>query len=134
MPTARHDGERAHAAIAPWILVPSAADALAFYTDAFGVVDIERHGDPDRELQVAQLWIGGADFWIQTDPDTTHGARADPPVRMILSVDDPDAVFARAVAAGALVVNPIYEGHGWRIGRVVDPFGHHWEIGRPLDA
>jgi PhnB protein len=134
MPPARRDGERAHTAIAPWILVPSAAAALAFYKDAFGVVDIERHGDPDGELQVAQLWIGAADFWIQTDPATSPGAQADPPVRMILSVDDPDAVFARAVAAGALVINPIYEGHGWRIGRVVDPFGHHWEIGRPLDS
>jgi PhnB protein len=134
MPAAGREGERAHTAIAPWILVPSAADALAFYKDAFGVVDIERHGDPDGELQVAQLWIGGADFWIQTDPGTSPGTQADPPVRMILSVDDPDAVFARAVAAGALVINPIYEGHGWRIGRIVDPFGHHWEIGRPLDS
>jgi PhnB protein len=134
MPAGRRDRERAPTTIAPWILVPSAADALAFYKEAFGVVDIERHDAPDGELQVAQLWIGGADFWIQTDPSTSPGTQADPPVRMILSVDDPDAVFARAVAAGALVVNPIYEGHGWRIGRIVDPFGHHWEIGRPLDS
>ena len=55
------------------------------------------------------------------------------PVRMILSVDDPDAVFARAFGAGATVVNAMYEGHGWRIGRVADPFGHHWEIGRRLE-
>jgi PhnB protein len=53
---------------------------------------------------------------------------------MILSVDDPDAAFARAVTAGALVINPVYEGHGWRLGRIVDPFGHHWEIGRRLDT
>jgi PhnB protein len=53
---------------------------------------------------------------------------------MILSVDDPDAVFARAVGAGATVVNAMYEGHGWRIGRIADPFGHHWEIGRPLKS
>jgi PhnB protein len=120
--------------IAPWIEVPNATEALAFYRAAFGAVDLESHRDPDGVLQVAQLWIGGADFWIQTDPSTSPGTQADPPVRMILSVDDPDAVFARAVAAGALVVNPIYEGHGWRIGRIVDPFGHHWEIGRPLDS
>ena len=132
MPAARRDGERAHTAIAPWILVPSAADALAFYKDAFGVVDIERHGDPDGELQVAQLWIGPTSG-SRPIPIPAR-AQADPPVRMILSVDDPDAVFARAVAAGALVINPIYEGHGWRIGRIVDPFGHHWEIGRPLDS
>jgi PhnB protein len=51
---------------------------------------------------------------------------------MILTVPDPDAVFAAALKAGASEVYPVTEGHGWRIGRVVDPFGHHWEIGRPL--
>jgi PhnB protein len=51
---------------------------------------------------------------------------------MILAVDDPDALFDRAVVAGATVVAPMYEGHGWRIGRLRDPFGHHWEIGKPL--
>jgi PhnB protein len=53
---------------------------------------------------------------------------------MILTVTDPDAVFARALAAGALSVIAVEEAHGWRLGRVVDPFGHHWEIGRPLVA
>jgi hypothetical protein len=45
-------------------------------------------------------------------------------VRMILTVDDPDSVFARAVAAGATEVAPISEDYGWRIGRIADPFGH----------
>jgi PhnB protein len=53
-------------------------------------------------------------------------------VRLILTVKDPDAVFARAISAGATEVYPVSEGHGWRVGRVVDPFGHHWEIGRPV--
>jgi len=43
-----------------------------------------------------------------------------------------DAVFARAVAAGASQVYAVTEEYDWRLGRVVDPFGHHWEIGRPL--
>jgi PhnB protein len=51
---------------------------------------------------------------------------------MILTVEDPDSVFAQAVAAGGSVVAAVSEGHGWRVGRVADPFGHHWEIGRPL--
>jgi PhnB protein len=51
---------------------------------------------------------------------------------MILSVDDPDAVFLRAVGAGAVVVADMYEGHGWRIGRITDPFGHDWEIAKRL--
>ena len=51
---------------------------------------------------------------------------------MLVSVEDPDRVFERAVAAGASVVAPINEDHGWRIGRVADPFGHDREIGRRL--
>jgi PhnB protein len=51
---------------------------------------------------------------------------------MVLTVSDPDAVFAQAIGAGAAVVQPVSEGHGWRVGRMADPFGHHWEIGRPV--
>ncbi len=51
---------------------------------------------------------------------------------MLLLVDDPDAAIARAAAAGATVVSPAQDEHGWRLGRVADPFGHHWEIGKPL--
>jgi PhnB protein len=53
---------------------------------------------------------------------------------MLLIVEDPDAAIARAVAAGATEVYPASEEHGWRLGRIEDPFGHHWEIGKPLGA
>jgi PhnB protein len=51
---------------------------------------------------------------------------------MLLVVEDPDAVCKRAVAAGAKQVVPMAEGHGWRLGRILDPFGHHWEVGRQV--
>jgi PhnB protein len=51
---------------------------------------------------------------------------------MVMIVEDPDAAFARAVAAGATVVWPVANQYGWRLGRIADPFGHHWEIGKPL--
>jgi PhnB protein len=51
---------------------------------------------------------------------------------MVMTVEDPDGVFERAVAAGATVVWPVGNQYGWRLGRVADPFGHHWEIGREL--
>ena len=51
---------------------------------------------------------------------------------MVMVVDDLDAAFAKAVAAGAVTVWPVGNQHGWRRGRVVDPNGHHWEIGKPL--
>ena len=53
---------------------------------------------------------------------------------VIFTVADPDAMFAKAVAAGAREVVAVKEDYGWRLGRVVDPFGHHWEIGCPLEA
>ena len=117
--------------IAPWISVHDAAAALGFYTAAFGATELERLED-DGLVVVAQLAVDGADFWIQTDPDATAEAIASSPIRMILTVDDPDAVFARAIAAGATEVAPVAEDYGWRIGRVADPSGHHWEIGRRL--
>jgi PhnB protein len=118
--------------IAPWITVPNGNDALAFYKAAFGAVDVERHVDESGMLQVAQLWIGGADFWIQTDALAHVGVDRNPPVHMILSVDEPDIVFGRALAAGAIEFNPMNDAYGWRIGKVADPFGHVWEIGRRL--
>lgn len=48
------------------------------------------------------------------------------------TVPDPDGMFARAIDAGAREIAPVNNAHGWRLGRVVDPFGHHWEIGPPL--
>ncbi len=61
-------------------------------------------------------------------PETLGGGT----VRMVMVVDEPDGAFAKAVAAGATIVWPVQNQHGWRIGRVVDPFGHHWEIGKPV--
>ena len=85
---------------------------------------------------MARLAVDGAEFWVADEspqhqnfsPESLGGGT----VRMILTVSDPDAMFARAVAAGARVVTAMTNAYGWRLGRVADPFGHHWEIGRPL--
>ena len=116
--------------IAPWLSVPDAPAAVAFYAAGFGALERERLEDGGRVV-VARLVIDGAEFWVAEDP----GVAPDPgggPVRMIVTVEDPDALFARAVAAGASEVFPVGEDHGWRAGRLADPFGHHWEVGRPL--
>ena len=120
------------ASIAPWLSVRGATAAVAFYEAAFGAVQVYRMDDGAGQVVVAHLAIEGADFWLQEDPESSPEA-ANRPIRMILTVDDPDSWFARAVAAGATEVAAVYEGHGWRIGRIADPFGHHWEIGRPLE-
>ena len=111
--------------------------AIAFYEEAFGARVVYRVGGTDEhESVVAQLAVGVASFWVADEspehanfaPETLGGGT----VRMLLVVEDPDAVIAQAVAAGAREVYPAEEAHGWRLGRIEDPYGHHWEIGRPL--
>lgn len=114
--------------IAPWLSVPDAAAAVDFYTRALGA-DVRERLEHDGVVQVAGLAIGDAEFWVQHEPGLEIG---DAPVRMIVEVDDPDTLFAQAIDAGGNEINPVGEGHGWRIGRFADPSGHHWEIGRRL--
>jgi PhnB protein len=121
------------ARIAPWLSVDDATQAVAYYQRAFGTVEVERLEEEPGRVVVAHLSIGEATFWVQQDPDTSPPALSGrSPVRMILTVADPDTVFEQAIAAGATEVGAVSEDHGWRIGRVTDPFGHHWEIGKPL--
>lgn len=120
--------------IAPWLCVRGGARAVDFYKSAFGAKELSRIGEGDSV--VARLSIDGAEFWLSDESPEHHNYSPESlggiTIRMILTVADPDAVFARAIKAGAREVYPVTEEHDWRIGRVVDPFGHHWEIGRPL--
>ncbi|MGD0097576.1 MAG: VOC family protein [Terracidiphilus sp.] len=121
--------------IAPWLSVRGGARAVEFYKSAFGAAEVYRIEDPDGNV-VARLSVDGAEFWL-SDESPGHGnlgpeSGGRNAVRMVLTVSDPDAVFAQAVRAGASQVQAVSEGHGWRVGRVADPFGHHWEIGRPV--
>ena len=112
------------------------AKAVEFYKAAFGAGELFRLDNDSGEV-VAQLSVGEAQFWVADEspenlnfsPQSLGGGS----VRMVMVVDDPDAAFARAVAAGAGVIWPVADQpYGWRVGRIVDPFGHHWEIGKPL--
>jgi len=118
--------------IAPWLSVRQATEAVGYYKAAFGAVEWYRLEDDAGNVIVAQLAIGEADFWLQEDVDSSPDSQGCRSVRMILTVDDPDSAFEQAIAAGATEIYPISEDHGWRIGRLADPFGHHWEIGKPL--
>ena len=122
------------AGIQPELWVDDAPAAVAFYEAAFGAVVLHRVG-PGADI-VAQLAVDEAVFWVTTaDPGRRRlspRAAGGTTGRTLLVVDAPDAVTARAVAAGAARVAPVADEHGWRLGRVTDPFGHEWEIGRPL--
>ncbi len=126
---------RVPVSVAPMLSVRNGARAVEFYKAAFGATEVYRMEDPSGAV-VAQLAVAGAAFWLSDEspehgnfsPQTLGGGS----VRMILTVPDPDSMFAKAIAAGAGEVSAVEEAYGWRVGRVVDPFGHHWEIGRPL--
>lgn len=136
MSTDAGSGTSIASSIAPMLSVRGGARAVAFYQAAFGAAEVYREEDPGGAV-VARLAIAGAEFWLSDEspehgnfsPESLGGGSA----RVILTVPDPDAAFAQAVAAGAQVVFAVEEAYGWRVGRVVDPFGHHWEIGRPLE-
>ena len=122
--------------ISPMLSVRNGTKAIEFYKAAFGAVELFRAGDATQGV-VAQLSVEGAEFWLADEapqyfnfsPETLGGGS----VRMVMIVDDPDAVANRAIAAGATVIWPVADQeYGWRTGRVADPFGHHWEIGKPL--
>ena len=124
-------------AIAPLLSVRRGASAIDFYKRAFGATEVHRIEDEKGEV-VARLSVERAEFWLADEsPDHSNFSPeflGGSSVRMILIVDNPDSVFERAVAAGAIIVCPVSDQpYGWRIGRVVDPFGHHWEIGKPLN-
>jgi PhnB protein len=120
--------------IAPWLSVRDVSEALDYYTRAFGAEERYRLADDDSgRIMVAQLAIGEADFWVQEDPDASPPDDGGP-VRIIVTVEDPDAAFARAVSAGGRELHAVSEDHGWRIGRFCDPFGFHWEFGKQLPS
>jgi PhnB protein len=117
--------------------VRKGAKAIEFYKAAFGAGELFRIDAEDGAV-VARLSVEGAEFWVADEspenlnfsPETLSGGT----VRMVMIVSDPDVAFERAVSAGATVVWPVSNQYGWRLGRIVDPFGHHWEIGKPLDG
>jgi PhnB protein len=129
--------QAAQPGVSPELSVRRGREALEFYKAAFGAVEIYRVGGTEEDEEVvAQLMVGNTSFWVSDEspsnknfsPESLGGST----VRLLLIVQDPRSVVARAVAVGATEAVPVEEEHGWLLGRIEDPFGHHWEIGKPL--
>jgi PhnB protein len=123
--------------LTPMLTVRDAANAIAFYQRAFGALEVAPRVTAPSGQIVAQLAIDGQRFFVVDENPAAYNlspqSLSGTSVRLNLVVDDPDAVAARAVAAGATVVFPIADQpYGMRQGRVADPFGHHWLVGRPI--
>lgn len=122
--------------IVPFLTVANGMQALEFYTAGFGATVAVRYSRPDGGI-TAKVMIGNAEVWIGDEepafdnrsPATIGGN----PVRLILTISDPDTLFSRALAAGATQICPVTTEESWKIGKLMDPFGHIWEIGHPLD-
>jgi PhnB protein len=129
------NGQMPQTSISPMLSVRRGAKAVEFYQLALGAEVVFRIDAPDGAV-VARLSVDGAEFWVSDEspahqnfsPETVGGGT----VRMVMVVEEPDAVFDKAVAAGATVVSGMADQYGWHLGRVADPFGHHWEIGKPM--
>ncbi len=122
--------------LAPMLSVRQGKRAVEFYKAAFGARELFLIESPEGDV-VAQLGVGASEFWVADEspehlnfsPESLGGSTT----RMVLIVENPDAAFQTAIAAGAKEIVPVEDKeYGWRVGRVVDPFGHHWEIGKPL--
>lgn len=119
--------------IAPWLTVRSSFKAIDFYKKAFNAEEVYRL-EMGGEDMVVRLSIGDSEFWVSNGASEYKEAEflGGGTIRLILTVPDPDALFAQALKAGATQLFAVGEDHGWRLGRLVDPFGLNWEIGRPL--
>ncbi len=119
--------------LSAYLTVRQAAEAIAFYKEAFGATELFRLNTPDGKIAHAEFKIGNSIFMISdenpgcgsTSPETLGGS----PVTLHLYVTDADTVFSDAVKAGAREKMPL-ENQFWgdRMGKVVDPFGHQWLI------
>jgi len=121
--------------IVPWITVRDGEAAVNFYKAALGAIEVYRLDEFGAGV-VVRLAINGAEFWLSDGVDDATNQTPESvgggTIRMILTTADPDAVFEQALKAGASIIFPVSEEHGWRLGRLADPFGLHWEIGYPL--
>jgi PhnB protein len=118
--------------VVPYLAVDGAARALAFYAEAFGARERMRLDAPGSKVGHAEIEIGEgvvmlADAWPEARFVAPSGEEVS--VSLHLYVEDADAAFARAVAAGATVVQPVEtKFYGDRMGTVRDPFGHRWHL------
>ena len=133
--------ERKPSPLTPHLVVSDAAAAIDFYKRAFGAQELSRHVAPDgKRIMHAALRINGADIMLNDDfPEYGHGKSTTPealggsPVTLHLQVQDADAAFNQALAAGAKVKFPLADQFwGDRYGQVTDPYGHVWSIGAAI--
>lgn len=121
--------------VTAYISVKGAEDAIEFYKNVFGAKETGRLTMPDGSIGHAELEIGDSKImiaeeneqWGNLSPQTIGGT----PVSLCIYVEDVDAVFAKALQAGAKITGEMVvkdQFYGDRTGGITDPFGHQWSI------
>jgi PhnB protein len=127
-----------YTALTPYLVVDAADKAISFYTKAFAARELDRMTDPAGKIVHAVLEIGGAKLLLSDEfdattnrsPKTLKGSTAS----VYLYVPDVDAVYKRAVAAGARSLMPLTDMFwGDRFAKIEDPFGHQWELATKIE-
>jgi uncharacterized glyoxalase superfamily protein PhnB len=123
----------------PYLCVRGAADAIDFYAAVFGARVLFRLDEPGGRVAHAELAFGPVRLMLADEHPEAGAVAPDPRrgsgVTLHLHVRDVDAMTARAVAAGAVLVRPPRdEGHGERQSRLRDPFGHDWLLGQEIES
>ena len=119
--------------VMPYLIVDGAGAAIDFYCSVLGATERVRMPAPDGRIGHAELQLGSsmimlADENAQMD---SRGPRAigGTPVSLHVYVEDSDAVFERAVQAGARALRAVEDRfYGDRSGQFEDPFGHRWDV------
>jgi PhnB protein len=120
--------------VTPYLIVNDGARAIDFYKQAFGAVETVRMGGPNGKIGHAEIRIGDSNVMLADEsPDMGHRSAQSigaTPVSLVLYVENVDAQFKQAIAAGAKELRAVEDQfYGDRMGTLVDPFGHVWSLG-----
>lgn len=124
--------------VTPYLSIKNAASAIDFYKKAFNAKELFRMADPSGKIGHAELQIGDSKIMLSDEfpgmsmpsPQTVGGAS----IGIHLYVENVDALFKQAVAAGAKVDRPVSDQfYGDRLGKLTDPFGHTWSIATHIE-
>ena len=119
--------------VTPYLIVNDGAKAIDFYKQAFGAVETVRMGGPDGKVGHAEIRIGNSTVMLADEsPDMGYRSAKSigaTPVSLVVYLEDVDARFQQAIAAGAKELRPVEDQfYGDRMGTLVDPFGHVWSL------
>jgi PhnB protein len=122
----------------PYLVVRDASLAIDFYTRAFGATELFRMPGPGGRIPHAELQIGDSRIML-SDESPEMGSRSPQTLggtgsSVFLYVDDADAVFKQALAAGANELAALQDMFwGDRFGKLADPFGHEWSVATHIE-